>query len=84
MTHIQFVVLFSLCFQVRSNLCFPFFLCNVIVSRSHALRHGKWHLSLRDAWECWVGEGGGGVIARAVRFRQDFLFVSRVFVANVC
>ena len=30
------------------------------------------------------GGGGGGVIARAVTFRQDFLFVSRVFVANVC
>ena len=84
MTHIQFVVLFSLYFQVRSNSYFPFFLCNVIVSRSHALRHGNWDLTLGDTWGCWVGGGGGGgVIVRAVRFSTRF-FVRSESICSEC
>ena len=52
--HIQFVVLFNLYFEAQFS--FPFFLCNVIelniLSRSHALRHGKLHLIVRDTWGC--------------------------------
>ena len=82
MTHTQFVVLFSLYFQVRSNTYFPFFLCNVIesniVSRSHALRHGKWHLTLRDTWGCWVGEGVGFIVP-ALRFSTRFFVCSEKY-----
>ena len=47
-------------------------------ARSHALRHGKWHLTCK-AYLGVLGRGRGWGV-RALRFSRGFLFIARVFV----